>query len=54
MPNVKRSQDWHSSILLTRGPDILTGDIKNASLMKVLVNLPMEMKAQGDVLLSIL
>ena len=53
MPNVKRSQELHSSILLTRGPDILTGDDKNASQMRVLVNLPVEMKAQGDVLMSI-
>ena len=53
MPNVKRSQELHSIILLTSGPDILTGDDKNASLMRVLVNLPVEMKAQGDVLMSI-
>ena len=55
LPNVKRSKDLHSSILLTTGtsgflnwgPDILIGDDKNASLMRVLVKLHEEMQHVG-------
>ena len=51
LPNVKRNKDMHSSILWTTGalefqdgsPDILIGDDKNASLMRVLVKLHKEM-----------